>query len=132
MHIRNDPTSLTNKTGAPQVRTGHIKPCRDSSSDLLTITLSFRRHQSKRVARATGAAPVPNQFETPLVESEEGPYNPQEILRNQYHIVQATDIFFNLVYLLQGEPSGTTSKLVAEIIDYRPPHRCPLDLRFHI
>ncbi|GJT65129.1 hypothetical protein Tco_1016609 [Tanacetum coccineum] len=48
----------------------------------------------------------------------------------KYHIGQATDILFNLVYLFWGHIRGTISMLVAEILIVGQPHLgCPLDLK---
>ncbi|GKG13416.1 hypothetical protein Tco_0350376, partial [Tanacetum coccineum] len=64
MHIRNDPSFfLTNKTGAPQ------------GEELDLIKPLCQQHQ------------VPNQFETPLVELEEDPASPQEILRKSLELL---------------------------------------------
>nr|GFB71558.1 hypothetical protein [Tanacetum cinerariifolium] len=60
MHIRNDPSFfLTNRTGAPQVDKVPVLPV---------------WHQ------------VLNQFEIPLVESEEDPASPQEIPRENFEL----------------------------------------------
>ncbi|GJU30242.1 hypothetical protein Tco_1173831 [Tanacetum coccineum] len=40
-----------------------------------------------KVARATEQHQVPNQFETPLVESEEDPASPQEILQESLKLL---------------------------------------------
>ncbi|GJY43529.1 hypothetical protein Tco_0431742 [Tanacetum coccineum] len=80
MHIRNDPSFFsTNKTGDPQgEELGLIRPLSDISL-VAPITLSFRKAPIDKVPVLQVQHQVPNQFETPLVESEEDPASPQGI-----------------------------------------------------
>nr|GFB91628.1 hypothetical protein [Tanacetum cinerariifolium] len=82
MHIRNDPSFfLTNRTGAPQgEELGLIKPLLDSY-----FSCSANSFISEGPVDKVPVLPeqhqVLNQFEIPLVESEEDPASPQEIPR---------------------------------------------------
>ncbi|GKC29787.1 hypothetical protein Tco_1037081 [Tanacetum coccineum] len=88
MHIWNDPSFfLTNKTGAPQgEELGLIKPLSDSSFSC-SVPRVPRKAPMDKVPVLQAQHQVPNQFETPLVESEEDPASPQEILQESLKLL---------------------------------------------
>ncbi|GJU59243.1 hypothetical protein Tco_1237009 [Tanacetum coccineum] len=121
MHIRNDPSFFfTNKTGAPQGEELCPSICLVAQLfQLAPITLSFLKAPIDKVPVLQVQHQVPNQFETPLIKSEEDPTSPQEILQES-------------LKLLARPPKSASSPTYLQLPMHR--HGCQKDRKsfFHV